>query len=195
LAGRGNLMSKAEGFVETLNESDPRLNRVVQQIKELEARGFHFEGADASVELLLRRADPEYRPLFELIDYVTSVEHRDKRGLLAEAHVKLRINGEVVHTAAEGVGPVNALDQAMRKALTAHYPALNSFHLADYKVRILDGHDGTAAITRVLIDTADHLRRWSTVGASINIIEASWLALADSFEYGLTVAHPEEVPA
>jgi 2-isopropylmalate synthase len=195
LAGRGNLLSKAEEFAGTLDENDPRVNLVLQQIKELEARGFHFEGADASVELLLRRADPDYRPLFELIDYVTTVEHRDKRGLLAEAHVKLRISGEVVHTAAEGAGPVNALDQAMRKALTAHYPALNNFHLADYKVRILDGHAGTAAITRVLIDTSDHVRRWSTVGASINIIEASWLALADSIEYGLTVAHPEHVTA
>jgi 2-isopropylmalate synthase len=109
--------------------------------------------------------------------------------------VKLRINGEIVHTAAEGAGPVNALDQAMRKALTAHYPLLNDFHLADYKVRILDGHAGTAAITRVLIESVSHLRRWSTVGASINIIEASWLALADSIEYGLTIAHPDQVPA
>ena len=189
LSGRGNLLSKSEEFSVTLDESDPRIARVLQQIKELEAQGYHFEGADASVELLLRRADPGYTPLFELIDYVTTVEHRDRRGMLAEAHVKLRVNGEVMHTAAEGNGPVNALDRAMRKALTGAYPALNDFHLADYKVRILDSAGGTGATTRVLIDTTSHSRRWSTVGASSNIIEASWLALADSIEYGVTIAN------
>lgn len=189
LAGRGNLLSKAEELHFSLDERDPRVARVLKQIKELEAQGFHFEGADASVELLLRRGDPDYLPLFELIDYLTVVEHRDRRGLVAEANVKLRVNGEVVHTAAEGNGPVNALDAAMRKALLPYYPGLNAFQLADYKVRILDGHAGTAATTRVLIDTANHLRRWSTIGASTNIIEASWLALADAIEYGLTIAN------
>ena len=192
LAGRGNLLSKAEEFRFSLDERDPRVARVLQQIKELEARGYHFEGADASVELLLRRADPDYSPLFELIDYLTVVEHRDLRGLVAEANVKLRVKGEIVHTAAEGNGPVNALDGAMRKALLPYYPGLNDFQLADYKVRILDGHAGTAATTRVLIDTANHLRRWSTIGASTNIIEASWLALADAIEYGLTMANGTE---
>jgi 2-isopropylmalate synthase len=192
LAGRGNLLSKAEEFRFALDERDPRVARVLQQIKDLEARGYHFEGADASVELLLRRGDPDYVPLFELIDYLTVVEHRDRRGLVAEANVKLRINGEIVHTAAEGNGPVNALDGAMRKALLPHYPGLRDFQLADYKVRILDGHAGTAATTRVLIETANHLRRWSTIGASTNIIEASWLALADAIEYGLTMANGTE---
>jgi 2-isopropylmalate synthase len=191
LSGRGNLLSKSEEFSVALDESDPRIGRVLQQIKELESQGYHFEGADASVELLFRRAAPDYVPLFELIDYVTTVEHRDRRGMVAEAHVKLRVNGEVVHTAAEGNGPVNALDRAMRKALTGSYPALHDFHLADYKVRILDGAGGTAATTRVLIDTTSHSSRWSTVGASSNIIEASWLALADSIEYGVTLAHLE----
>lgn len=193
LAGRGNLLSKAEEFHFSVDERDPRTAKVLQQIKEMEARGYHFEGADASVELLLRRAAPDYVPFFELIDYLTVVEHRDRRGMVAEANVKLRVNGEVVHTAAEGNGPVDALDQAMRKALASHYPALGQFQLTDYKVRILDGHAGTGATTRVLIDTANHVRRWSTVGASTNIIEASWLALADAIEYGLAVANP--VPA
>jgi 2-isopropylmalate synthase len=192
LAGRGNLLSKAEEFRFALDERDPRVARVLNQIKDLEARGYHFEGADASVELLLRRGDPDYAPLFELIDYLTVVEHRDRRGLVAEANVKLRVKGEIVHTAAEGNGPVNALDGAMRKALLPHYPGLNDFQLADYKVRILDGHAGTAATTRVLIDTANHLRRWSTIGASTNIIEASWLALADAIEYGLAIANGAE---
>jgi 2-isopropylmalate synthase len=191
LSGRGNLLSKSAEFAVTLDETDPRIPGVLQQIKALEAQGYHFEGADASVELLLARANPGYTPLFELIDYVTTVEHRARRGIVAEAHVKLRVNGEIVHTAAEGNGPVNALDRAMRKALTGSYPALNDFHLADYKVRILDGAGGTAATTRVLIDTMSHTRRWSTVGASSNIIEASWLALADSIEYGVSIAIPK----
>ena len=102
--------------------------------------------------------------------------------------VKVRVNGEVLHTAAEGNGPVNALDIALRKALRTHYPQIEAFHLADYKVRILDGNNGTEAVTRVLIDTQNGTKRWSTVGASGNIIEASWRALVDSIEYGLTVA-------
>ncbi|MCC9003500.1 MAG: citramalate synthase, partial [Candidatus Competibacter sp.] len=111
------------------------------------------------------------------------------RGIFAEAMVKVKVDGEVLHTAAEGNGPVNALDIALRKALIGHYPAIASFQLADYKVRILDGKDGTEAITRVLIDTRNATRLWSTVGASANIIEASWQALVDAVEYGLTVAH------
>ena len=194
LSGRGNLLSKAEEFAEIVDDSDPRVSHVLQQIKALEAQGYHFEGADASVELLFRRADPGYTPLFELIDYVTTVEHRDRRGMVAEAHVKLRVNGEIVHTAAEGNGPVNALDCAMRKALADSFPVLNEFRLADYKVRILDGAGGTGATTRVLIETASHSRLWSTVGASSNIIEASWLALADSIEYGVTIAQRAPAP-
>ena len=115
------------------------------------------------------------------------MEHRQGRGLFAEATVKVSVHGEVLHTAAEGNGPVNALDSALRKALITHYPQIARFHLADYKVRILDGNSGTRATTRVLIDTQNDLQTWSTVGASVNIIEASWRALVDSFEYGLLV--------
>jgi 2-isopropylmalate synthase len=114
------------------------------------------------------------------------VEHRAGRGIFAEATIKLVVNGEELHTVAEGNGPVDALDNAMRKALLPVYPELAQFQLADYKVRILDGENGTASTTRVLIDTRNGYHRWSTVGASTNIIEASWLALADSVEYGLT---------
>jgi len=116
------------------------------------------------------------------------VEHRQGRGTFAEATVKVSVEGEVLHTAAEGNGPVNALDAALRKALIPVYPALRQFQLTDYKVRILDGNSGTAATTRVLIDTRNENSSWSTVGASANIIEASWLALADSVEYGLMIA-------
>jgi 2-isopropylmalate synthase len=187
LSGRGNLLSKAEEhFLELdVEEVVPVLN----DIKELEARGFAFEAAEASVAMMLKRQEMYYKPPFELVDFFVNVEHRDGRGTFAEATVKVRVNGEILHTAAEGNGPVNALDLALRKALQPIYPELEFFHLADYKVRILDGENGTEAITRVLIDTQNGTKRWSTVGASGNIIEASWRALADSVEYGLMVAH------
>ena len=187
LSGRGNLLSKAEEhFLELdVEEVVPVLN----DIKELEARGFAFEAAEASVAMMLKRQEMYYKPPFELVDFFVNVEHRDGRGTFAEATVKVRVNGEILHTAAEGNGPVNALDIALRKALQPIYPELEFFHLADYKVRILDGENGTEAITRVLIDTQNGTKRWSTVGASGNIIEASWRALADSVEYGLMVAH------
>jgi 2-isopropylmalate synthase len=185
LSGRGNVLSKLEEW--RLDHTEGAAD-FVQRIKELEARGFHFEGAEASVELMLRRQRADYRPPFELLDFMVVVEHRAGRGLFAEGSIKLRVNGELIHTVAEGNGPVNALDHALRKALRPIYPTIDSFQLEDYKVRILDGNAGTGATTRVLIDTANHTQRWSTVGASTNIIESSWLALADAVEYGLTVA-------
>jgi 2-isopropylmalate synthase len=187
LSGRGNLLSKAEehGVEVEGNEVVPVLN----EIKELEARGFSFEAAEASVAMMLKRQEYGYKPPFELVDFFVNVEHRQGRGIFAEAMVKVRVQGELLHTAAEGDGPVNALDNALRKALLSYYPQLADFHLSDYKVRILDSDHGTEAITRVLIDTRNSTSRWSTVGASTNIIEASWRALADSMEYGLMVAH------
>jgi 2-isopropylmalate synthase len=161
---------------------------VLAEIKSLEAQGFSFEAAEASVALMLKRQQPGYQPPFELIDFAVTVEHRRGRGIFAEATVKVNVDGEVQHTAAEGNGPVNALDAALRKALKPRYPAISAFQLADYKVRILDGNNGTGATTRVLIDTQNGTRRWSTVGASTNIIEASWRALVDAVEYGLSVA-------
>lgn len=187
LSGRGNLLSKAEEHFLELDAAE--VMPVLNDIKELEARGFAFEAAEASVAMMLKRQEMHYEPPFELVDFFVNVEHRDKRGTFAEATVKVRVNGEILHTAAEGNGPVNALDIALRKALQPTYPQLSAFHLADYKVRILDGENGTEAITRVLIDTQNGTKRWSTVGASGNIIEASWCALADAVEYGLMVAH------
>jgi 2-isopropylmalate synthase len=122
------------------------------------------------------------------------VEHRTGRGIFSEAMVKVRVDGEVLHTAAEGDGPVDALAHALRKALDGHYPEVNEMRLVDYKVRILDGTNGTGATTRVLVDTLRGAHRWSTVGASTNIIEASWRALVDAVEYGLTVAQEPERP-
>ncbi len=187
LSGRGNLLSKAEEMGIAYQEIED-LSGILQTIKQLEHQGFTFEGAEASVELLLHRSRPGYRPPFEMLDFMVIVEHRERRGMFAEATIKIRVGDQVFHTAAEGNGPVNALDAALRKALLPTYPHLAEFGLADYKVHILDGDHGTAATTRVLIDMQNETHRWSTVGASTNIIEASWIALADAVEYGLAIA-------
>lgn len=186
LSGRGNLLSKAEEL--GLDVSKDEAVQVLNDIKHLENAGFVFEGAEASVAVRLRRARPNYQPLFNLIDFTVIVEDRQGRGQLAEAMVKLDVDGDIVHTAAEGNGPVNALDLALRKALLPTYPALRDIQLVDYKVRILDSENATGAMTRVLIDSYNGSERWSTVGAGTNIICASWLALVDSVEYGLSVA-------
>jgi 2-isopropylmalate synthase len=182
VAGRRNVRLRAEalGLDPTANEAE-----VLQRIKELEHRGFQFEAADGSFEMLLRRAAPDYRAPFELLDFTVISEKRGGHKVAAQATVKLRVCGEVVHTAAEGDGPVNALDRALRKALVPRYPGLNEVQLVDYKVRIVDEHLGTAARPRVILESARGTERWSTVGCSENIIEASWLALWDSLELPL----------
>lgn len=190
LSGQGNVLSKAEEF--GLDVTKEEAVKVLQEIKELEAEGFVFEGAEASVAVRLHRARPGYKPIFTLIDFTAIVEERRGRGTVAEATVKIDVDGDIVHTAAEGNGPVNALDLALRKALVARYPQLTDFQLADYKVRILDGNNGTGATTRVLIDTQNGHQRWSTVGAGTNIILASWRALVDSMEYGLCIAYANQ---
>jgi 2-isopropylmalate synthase len=189
LSGRSSIIFKAreKGF-ERLEESEAQ--KVSERIKALESQGFQYDGAEASFELLLHRAQPGYKPPFELVDFMVVVEKRRRppqagEGLLAEAMVKVKVRGELVHTAAEGNGPVNALDGALRKALVRFYPALERVKLVDYKVRILEESAGTAAQVRVLIESSDGGAEWRTVGASPNIIEASWQALADSLEYWL----------
>jgi 2-isopropylmalate synthase len=157
----------------------------LSQIKHLEHEGFTFEAAEASVELMFRRLKDGYVRPFELLDYFVITEHRHGRGLLSEATVKIRVGAEVKFTAAEGKGPVNALGTALQEALVGAYPVLRTVRLTDYKVRILDGATGTAATTRVLIDFQSGSEGWTTVGASANIIEASWRALSDSMEYAL----------
>jgi 2-isopropylmalate synthase len=190
LSGQGNVMSKAEEF--GLDVSREEAVKVLEEIKRLEHEGFVFEGAEASVAVRLYRAKPDYKPIFTLVDFTVFVEERPSLGTLAQAMVKLDVDGDIVHTAGEGNGPVNALDLALRKALLPRYPQLANFQLADYKVRILDGENGTAATTRVLIDTQNGSQRWSTVGAGTNIIRASWLALVDSVEYGLCLAYDKQ---
>ena len=158
---------------------------MLERVKHLESRGYTFEAAEASVEMMLRRTHAEYRAPFKLVDFMVVVEHREGRGLFAEATVKVEVEGKVMHTAAEGNGPVNALSSALRKALADSHPEIDDVHLTDYKVRILDSDEGTAATTRVLIDFQKGTRSWTTVGASANIIEASWVALADALEYAI----------
>jgi 2-isopropylmalate synthase len=183
LAGRGNILDKAAEYGVDVNSTQAQ--ELLQRVKELEAQGFAFESADASLSLMLRRLQPDYCPPFDLVDFTVIVQRRHDRGLCADATVKVRVHGQLLHTAAEGNGPVNALDAALRKALCDVYPALAAVRLSDYKVRILAGENGTAAGVRVLIDSEDGRHRWSTIGASTNIIEASWQALADSMEYAL----------
>jgi 2-isopropylmalate synthase len=185
LSGRGNLRSKADEYGLGL-ESGEAFTEVLEEIKTLEARGFSFEAAEASVALMLHRQKPGYAPPFELVGYSTAVSHKQGGDVGARAAVEVRVAGKAYREEAEGNGPVNALDNALRRALLPVYPHLANFSLADYKVRILNGRRGTGAIVRVLIDTQNGHHRWSTVGASSNIIEASWSALADSVEYGLT---------
>jgi 2-isopropylmalate synthase len=191
LSGRGNLQSRVEELgIDDLEQG--ALPGVVQRVKELEHQGFSFEGADASVEMLLQRARTDYRPPFEMLDFMVVVEHRKGQGVFAQAMIKVRVEGEIFHSAADGKGPVNALDRALRKALMPVYPHLTGFDLADYKVHILNGDRGTKATTRVLVDMQNETRRWTTVGASANIIEASWMALADAVEYGLAKVGTEQ---
>jgi len=182
LSGKDNIAVKRREFgLDGLTREEER--KVLQQIKDLENAGFAFESAEASVDLMLRRARKDYHAPFELIDYTATVEHRTGRGMFSEATVKVRVGEHIFHEVAEGNGPVNAMNRALRKAIQGFYPRLKAVHLTDYKVRILDSSSGTAAMTRVLIDFSDGERVWSTVGASTNIIEASWIALSDSVEY------------
>ena len=189
LSGRGNVLYKAREFGIDVERDDPVTRRLVRQLKDLEHRGYSFEGADASFEMVIRRSRDDYEPPFSLLDFIALVEHRhgSSGGIVSEGTIKVRVGEEVQHTAAEGNGPVNALDLALRKALLPRFPKLRHVRLHDYKVRILDEAAGTFAVTRVLIECGDVRdgRRWSTVGCSANIIEASWTALADSMEYAL----------
>lgn len=194
LSGISNLKHKAQEFGLNVSELTEEGRRVVEYIKQLEHQGYQYEGADASLELLLRRAFTDYKDYFQLEKVKIIVDKRGEEEFTAEAIVKVRVNDLVVHTAAEGNGPVNALDNALRKALSQLYPCIREFHLTDYKVRVVDETEGTAARVRVLIETSDASGTWSTVGVSENIIEASFQALVDSFNYALLKRKPE-VPA
>jgi 2-isopropylmalate synthase len=193
LSGRSNIACKARELGLPLAEGSLQEKQVLRRVKELEREGFQFEGADASVELLIRRSNPDYQVPFVLCGFHVLVKEGNGGGMVSEATVKVEVNGQVMHTAAEGNGPVDALSAAVRKALLPFYPHLAEVRLTDYKVRILDGEAGTAARTRVLTTSSDRRRSWSTVGSSSNIIEASWYALADALEYALLPTEKEMV--
>src|SRR2546421_9089668 len=189
MAGRASVELKSRELGLDLAGHPDALSRITDRVKSLEAAGWSFEAADASFELLVRSelGDGLVRP-FSLESYRVQVEHREDGAVVSEATVKVRVRGERVIAAAEGNGPVNALDEALRKALLVHYPELRSFELADYKVRILEGTHGTGAITRVLVETRSGGEDWTTVGVHENVVEASWRALIDALSYGLSHA-------
>ncbi|HLY39458.1 MAG TPA: citramalate synthase [Candidatus Binatia bacterium] len=188
LAGRSNLLYKAEKFGLDLESNKPAVAALLQELKDLEAKGFAFEGAEASFELLMRKAiDGDRVRFYRLIGFRVIDEKRtDNEPPIAEATIMLEgPDGQIEHTAAQGNGPVNALDRALRKALGKFYPEVEQVRLHDYKVRVLGNKEGTEAVVRVLIESGDEHERWGTVGVSHNVIEASWQALVDSMDYKL----------
>ncbi|MBU0484632.1 MAG: citramalate synthase [Proteobacteria bacterium] len=185
-SGRSNVLHKAKKFGLDLDSKDPLVTSILKELKDLEKQGFQYEGAEASFELLMRRAMGGQRRYFELHGFrVISQKLSGENVCQDEATIRIEVGGEMVHTAALGEGPVNALDNALRKALTHFYPALAEMELADYKVRVLASDHGTGARVRVLIESSDHDSQWGTVGVSHDIIEASWQALVDSITYKL----------
>ncbi len=187
LAGRINVVLKARQLGFDLDDKSPAAVKVLEQIKRLEAQGYEFEAADASFEMLLKKALGQFESRFELVEYdVTIRKHGVHHVDDCHSRLKLRVGDHEEHQVADGDGPVNALDGAMRKALIPHFPALKALRLVDYKVRIVDSGAGTAARTRVLIESSDGDVNWTTVGVSGDIIEASWFALLDSVEYFLS---------
>ncbi len=185
LAGQSNVLWKAAQRGLDLGKNTPETRQILETLKELENQGYEFEGAEASFELLMDRATGRHQPAFDLEAWRVIVEKRGGNQTLSEATIKLSVKDVPEHTAAEGNGPVSALDAALRKALEDFYPNLKSMSLRDYKVRILEGTLGTSAKTRVLITSGDGHDTWGTVGVGTNIIEASWQALVDSVEYKL----------
>ena len=186
LSGRSNILAKAEEFNVNIDSKDPVTLEILERIKELENQGFQFEGAEASFELLMRRALGTLRSFFSVIGFrvIDTKRHEDEMPS-SEATVQVKVGGKIEHTAAEGNGPVNALDNALRKALEQFYPHLKEMKLYDYKVRVLPAGKGTASMTRVLIESGDKSGRWGTVGVSDNIIDASYQALVDAIQYKL----------
>jgi len=186
LSGQSNVLMKAEELGHKLEKGSDTAINILSQLKDLEKDGYEFEAAEGSFELLVRRAIDNYKPLFKLNEYhCTTRRHPETLFETCEATVKLEVNGQSTYTVAEGDGPVNALDGALRKALEPFYPSIKDIELKDYKVRIIDSHTGTAAKTRVLIVSSEGQSSWGTVGVSENIIVASWRALVDSIEYYL----------
>jgi 2-isopropylmalate synthase len=186
LSGESNILYKAAEFKIDIESKDPKVRQILDELKQLENRGFQFEGAEGSFEILIKKALGQHKKFFDLLGFRVIVEKKEEEAPpLSEATIMVRVGDRVEHTAAVGNGPVNALDNAIRKALEKFYPELKEVKLLDYKVRILSTKDGTAAQTRVLIESGDKESKWGTVGVSENIIQASWQALLDSIDYKL----------
>jgi 2-isopropylmalate synthase len=193
LSGKGTVLGRAERSGIPLDEEQAA--RAVRTLKEREHRGYHYEAADASFELLLRKESGRYEPLFRLEGFRVMVEKREDGKVVTEATIKVWVEGERYLRTAEGNGPVNALDQALRGAILDRHPQLAEIELTNYKVRILDEHHGTGAVTRVLLDSSDGEREWGSIGVSENIIEASWEALVDSLEYAFQPREQSNTPS
>ncbi len=185
LSGKSAILNKAKELNIELEKESSKTKKILKAIQALEHQGYQFESAEASFDLLMRRAMKAFKSYFQLEDFRVIIEKKRGGIMTSEAVMKLRVDGKIEHTAAVGDGPVNALDNALRKALTAFYPSLKEMHLSDFKVRVLDEKAGTAAKVRVLIQSQDSKDSWWTIGVSENLIEASWLALVDSIEYKL----------
>ena len=186
LSGESNILYKAAEFKIDIESKDPKVREILDNLKQLENQGFQFEGAEGSFEILIKKALGQHKKFFELMGFRVIVEKNEEEGsTISEATIMVRVGDSVEHTAAVGNGPVNALDNAIRKALEKFYPELKEVTLLDYKVRILSSKDGTGAQTRVLIESGDGKSKWGTVGVSENIIQASWQALVDSIDYKL----------
>ncbi len=185
LGGKTGILLRAKDMELDLTKDDPQTKKILALMQNLENKGYHFEAAEASFQLLIKKALKKYTKFFELEGFKVVVEKSEHKKVTCEAVIKLKVKGVKEHTAAEGDGPVNALDNALRKALKDFYPTLSRMRLSDFKVRVLDEKNGTAAKVRVLIQSQDELDTWNTIGVSENIIEASWQALVDSVEYKL----------
>lgn len=196
MAGRSSLLLKARELGVELDRTADSTRTVIEQVKDLEFRGYEFEAADGSLQLLLAKSLGQHRDHFEFEGYRVIIERRaGENSLLSEATVKLRIDGQPVHTVAESTGPIGALDQALRLAIEKIYPEIRDVQLRDYKVRILESSQGASARTRVLIESGDGRETWGTVGVSENIIDASWQAIRDSVEFKLLRRAPAPAPA
>ena len=185
LAGKMPIVLKAKEFDLDMDKKSPQTKKILKLLQDLEHQGYQFEAADASFEILIKRALKQYKRFFDLEGFRVVIEKKADGRVSSEAIIKVKVKGIEEHTAADGDGPVNALDNALRKALKSFYPTLSRMHLSDFKVRVLDEKAGTAARVRVLIQSQDENESWGTVGVSGNIIEASWQALVDSVEYKL----------
>jgi 2-isopropylmalate synthase len=191
LSGEGSILAKAKEFGINLEADKRVVKEVLRKVKELEHLGYQFEGAEGSLELLMKKALGIHKRYFDLIGFRVIVEKKERNIPVSEAAIMVKVGDQTEHTAALGRGPVNALDGALRKALYKFYPALHDMVLVDYKVRVLSTKDGTGSATRVLIESTDGKRTWETVGVSENIIEASWQALVDSIDYKLLIEEEE----